>query len=125
MRWSTSQRWMMGMLAVGWMPLGAQRLPSIGRPVPYTSLTASQRAAIEVGGAVQLLQSLPTSPWPRSIVFEFIDATPEECAAVLTDYDLQSTYTPRLKESHVVQRRSAVETDVAYVVDVPVFPDER
>ena len=53
--------------------------------VPYASLTANQQAMVERGGNVQLLERLPTSPWPRSVVFEFIDATPEECAAVIFD----------------------------------------
>jgi len=92
--------------------------------IPYAALTANQQAMVEGGGNVQLLEALTVSPWPRSIVFEFIDATPEECAAVIFDYELEATYVPRLKTSRIVRRLSPIEMDVQYVIDVPVFPDE-
>ena len=44
---------------------------------------------------------------------------------MLSDYELQSSYVPRLGESRIVARRSPVETDVEYVVRIPVFPNER
>ena len=89
------------------------------------SLTQSQWLALGRGEPVQILESVSTSPWPRSIVFQFIDATPEECAAVLSDYELQATYIPRMKSSRVLGRRGANETDVEYVIDIPIYPDER
>lgn len=95
------------------------------RSPSYQSLRPEQRTAVERGEAVQLLEPLASSPWPRSIVYQFIDATPEECAAVLFDYELQSSYIPRTKVSRVVRRPNAVEADVEYVIDVPIYPDEH
>lgn len=92
---------------------------------PYQSLSQDQRTAVERGELVQVLEPLAGSPWPRSIVYQFIDATPEECAAVLSDYELQSTYLPRTKVSRIIRRRTAIETDVEYVIDVPIYPDEH
>jgi hypothetical protein len=88
-------------------------------------LTPEQRALVDQGKTVQILEPVETSPWPRSVVFQFIDATPAECAAVLSDYALQSSYIPRMRSSRIVARRGANETDVEYVIDIPVFPDEK
>ena len=63
-------------------------------------------------------------PWPRSTVYQFIDATPEQAAAVLSDYALQEKYIPRLKTSRIVKRDSA-SADVEYVLSIPIYPDER
>jgi hypothetical protein len=111
--------------AAGRAVAGQDPAPLLPAQVSYASLTANQQAIVERGGTVQLLEPLTTSPWPRSVVFEFIDATPEECAAVLSDYELQSKYIPRMKTSRIVKRRSPIETDVQYVIDIPVFPDEQ
>ena len=114
-------RWVfLGTVVVAGVSVAAGQTPSASPP-----LTALQRSAVERGEPVQILELLPTSPWPRSIVYQFINATPEQCAAVLSDYDLQSTYVPRLVLSRVIGHRGANVTDVEYVVKIPVFPDER
>jgi hypothetical protein len=88
-------------------------------------LTPEQRTAVEQGKTVQILEPVETSPWPRSVVFQFIRATPIECAAVLSDYALQSSYIPRMRSSRIVARHGVNETDVEYVIDIPVFADEK
>ena len=87
-------------------------------------LTPAQLEQFERGEAVQVLQTLPASPWPRSTVYQFIEATPEQSAAVLSDYGLQSRYIPKLKTSRVIGTHNG-ETDVQYVVSIPIYPDER
>lgn len=87
-------------------------------------LSADQVDRIGRGGAVQVLTPVAESAWPRSTVYQFIEATPEQCAAVLADYALQSSYVPKLKSSRVL-KVEGTETDVEYVVSIPIFPDER
>ncbi len=79
---------------------------------------------VERGEAVQVLTELPGKQWPRSTVYQFIESTPEQAAAVLSDYELQSSYIPRLKTSRVL-KQVGPNTDVEYVVSIPVYPDER
>lgn len=88
------------------------------------SLTAEQLERVERGEAVQVLQTLPDSPWPRSTVYQFIDATPEQSAAVLADYALAQEYVPKVKSSRVLRSVNG-ETDVEYVISIPIYPDER
>jgi hypothetical protein len=104
---------MLPVAAVFWA-LQAQALP----------LTPEQLAHFERGEPVQVLQQLPESPWPRSTVYQFIDATPEQSAAVLADYELQSSYVPKVKASRVLATRNG-ETDVQYVFSIPIYPDEH
>src|ERR1051325_5793617 len=87
-------------------------------------LSATQLAQLERGEPVQVLQALADSPWPRSTVYQFIEATPAQAAAVLSDYALQSSYIPKVKTSRVIATRNG-ETDVEYVISIPVFPDEH
>lgn len=97
--------------------LGAQAPSALGR------LSADQVARVGRGEAVQILEAVAT-PWPRSIVYQLIDATPEVCAAVLSDYELQATYIPRMKSARIVGRPGD-DVDVEYVIDIPLFSDER
>lgn len=87
-------------------------------------LTPEQVERVERGEAVQVLQAQADSPWPRSTVYQFIEATPEQSAAVLADYALQQSYIPRLNTSRVL-RTADGETDVEYVISIPIYPDER
>jgi hypothetical protein len=79
---------------------------------------------VERGEAVQRLTEMPGKQWPRSTVYQFIESTPEQAAAVLSDFDLQSSYIPRIKTSRIL-RRVGSSTDVEYVVSIPIFPNER
>jgi len=96
-----------------------------GQSPAFQSLTAAQQAAVRRGEPVQLLLPVPNSAWPRSVVFIFIEATPEESAAVLSDYEIQSSFVPHMKASRIVARHGANDTDVEYVIDIPILPDER
>jgi hypothetical protein len=87
-------------------------------------LTAAQLEQFARGEPVQVLQAVPDSPWPRSTIYQFIEAAPEQAAAVLSDYELQSSYTPKVKSSRIVATHNG-ETDVEYVISIPIYPDER
>jgi|ERR1043166_8620631 hypothetical protein len=108
-----------------WLPVLALSAAVQAQSPPFDTLTPEQQAAVKRGEPVQVLQTVSTSSWPRSIVYVFIDATPEESAAVLSDYEIQSSFVPHMKSSKIIARHGANDTDVEYVIDIPVFPDER
>ena len=64
-------------------------------------LTAEQRRTIDEGRVVFVTTDVPTSAWPRACVYQRIDATPEEAAAVFTNYERQLTYIPNLKQATI------------------------
>jgi hypothetical protein len=89
-------------------------------PAALSKLSVAQRASLAKDEPVQVLEPVSTE-WPRSIVYLLIDASPETCAAVLADYELQATYIPRMKSARIV-RRDPPDVDVEYVVDIRCFP---
>jgi hypothetical protein len=88
-------------------------------------LTPAQRRTIDTGGQVFLTENVRGSAWPRVWVYQFIDATPEEAAAVFADYALHATYVPNVKKSVIgrVIDRTTVEVD--YALRLPIVRDEE
>ena len=90
-----------------------------------TELTPAQRELVDRGEIATVRQDRPGSSWPSMTVFTFIDATPEDAAAVFTDYEHQASYIPSLKKSHVSRVIDSATAEVDIVLDVPVFSDEE
>ena len=88
-------------------------------------LTPDQRRTIDGGGQVFVTERVAGSAWPRAWVLQYIDATPEEAAAVFADYAAHSAYIPNLKRSATARRIDRVTTDVDYVLRLPIVRDEE
>ncbi len=95
--------------------------PAVAQP---SELTALERATIDAGRQLVREERVPDSPWPRVTVIQFIDASPREAVAVFADYALHSAYVPGVKKSVISRRISPRVTEVDYVLEVPIFPDE-
>jgi hypothetical protein len=65
------------------------------------------------------------SPWPAVTVVTFVRATPEEAAAVFTDYESHSTFLPSTKRSRISRAHSPTDVEVDYVVAIPIVSDEE
>lgn len=90
-----------------------------------SELTAAQRAAIDRGESVVVTHAHSGSPWPAVTVFLFVDASPEEAAAVFVDYALHRSYIPRVKRSTVSRVIDATTVEVDYSVKLPFLSDEQ
>jgi hypothetical protein len=97
-------------------PADAQRL---------RELTPSQRRMIDSGGQIFVTESLRGSAWPRAWVYQFIDATPEEAAAVFGDYALHATYIPNVKKSVIARVIDPATAEVDYALRLPMVRDEE
>jgi len=98
-----------------------------GRPSSASQtgeLSAADRATIDSGRQILRQERVRHSAWPRVTVHQFIDATPEEAAAVFFDYGRHSTYIPGLERSVIARRITSLVIEVDYVLDVPFFTDE-
>jgi hypothetical protein len=87
--------------------------------------TAEQRRVIDRGEQVFLTEAVAGSAWPRAWVLQYIDATPEEAAAVFADYSLHSTYIPNVKRSAVGRVIDPLTAEVDYVLRLPIVRDEE
>ena len=88
-------------------------------------LTAEQRRTIEEGRVVFVTLDVATSAWPRACVYQRIDASPEEAAAVFTNYERQLAYIPNLKEATISRVIDPLTVEVDYTLDLPIVADEH
>lgn len=64
------------------------------------------------------------SPWPAITIVTYVDATPEEAAAIFTDYTRHVEFIPSTKRSSISRVHSPADVEVDYVLAVPVVSDE-
>ena len=77
-------------------------------------------------GAQQVTrEQRPESPWPAVTIVTFVRATPEEAAAIFTDYESHATYLPSTKRSKISRVHTLADVEVDYVVAIPIVRDEE
>ena len=103
------------------MTAGAQP----GHAQAAEKLTAEQRRAIDDGRQVFLTWEVGSSAWPRACVFQFVDATPEEAAAVFTNYERHLAFIPNLRKAKISRVIDPVTAEVDYTLRVPIVADEH
>lgn len=87
-------------------------------------LSAAQVGEVARGGQVVLLEEVGGHPWPKVRLFQKVEATPEEVAAVFFDYKNAKEYVPKLLKSEISRQVTPCVLEVDYGVDVPILPDE-
>jgi hypothetical protein len=90
----------------------------------WDELTSDQQAAIRKGEQVFITQDVSTSDWPKTWVYQAIDATPEEVAALYFDFDAVKTYVPNVKKSQISKRIDPRTLEVDYTIAIPILRDE-
>lgn len=90
----------------------------------FDELTVDQQTQFAKGEQVFITEDKEGAPWPATNIYQFIDATPEQAAAVFTDYELGKSYIPNLKKSTISAVIDPVTRQVDYIFAVPVFLDE-
>ena len=65
------------------------------------------------------------SPWPAVTIVTYVDATPEEAAAIFTDYAHHTEFIPSTKRSRISRVHSPADVEVDYVVALPIVSDEE
>ena len=64
------------------------------------------------------------SPWPAVTIVTYVDATPEEAAAIFIDYSRHLEFIPSTKRSSISRVHSPSDVEVDYVVALPIVSDE-
>jgi hypothetical protein len=91
----------------------------------YDELSTEQQAVVDSGGQVFFTKKLEGSHWPATFVYQYINATPEEAAAVYTDYARHVTFIPKLKRSKISRVIDPRTVEVDFELNVPLHKDER
>ena len=65
------------------------------------------------------------SPWPAVTIVTYVDATPEEAAAVFVDYARHVEFVPSTKRSRISRIHSSTDVEVDYIVALPIVSDEE
>jgi hypothetical protein len=97
---------------------------SLAAQTASLELSAEQRQRIDAGDQVFVTRDSGSTPWPMAWVYQFIDASPEEAAAVFADAERQVDYVPDLKGSRVVRTIAPGVFEVAQELRVPIVRDE-
>jgi hypothetical protein len=104
----------------------------IGAPAPAgwaqqrDTLSADETTAVGGGSSVMRRWAVEGAPWPRVRIYRFIDATPEQSAAMFADYEHQKDYITDLLESTIASRPDPTRAEVSFLYKsgVPIFGDD-
>ena len=96
-----------------------------GRAQTVHELTGEQQATIDDGRQVFLTWEVNGSAWPRACVYQHVDASPEEAAAVFTNYDRHLSFIPKLRKSTMSRVIDPVTAEVDYTLSLPIVADEH
>lgn len=112
---------------VNWRLFAAVALAPGTHLEAQTPPAPSSADATEIGhGRVVVIErDVDSLPWPRVRLYRFIEATPEQSAAMLADYEHQRDYNADLKEARIARRQDSARTEVffRYAANVPFVSD--
>lgn len=104
--------------------LGLGIATSAGAAGVWDTLTPAQQATLNQGQQVFVTEKVEGKPWPKVFAYQLIHATPEQSAAVFTDYESTKTYIKNMKKSEISRRVSPRVIEVDYVMSIPLISDE-
>jgi hypothetical protein len=83
-------------------------------PQASGALSAAGAAEVGQGHVVVVERDVEGTPWPRVRLYRFIDAAPEQSAAMFADYEHQRDYNADLKEATIARRLDSARAEVFY-----------
>lgn len=67
-------------------------------------LSARQQEQLAKGETVIVTETVPDSAWPRYLIYNLVNASPEEVAAVFWNCELEPLYIPNCLSVHILER---------------------
>lgn len=89
-----------------------------------SELSPAQKAQVDKGTQVLVTKDFEGRPWPQVTIYQVVNATPEEVAAVFFDYEDNKNFVPNLLKSDISKKITSCTMEIDYGVDVPILPDE-
>jgi len=90
----------------------------------YDQLTVEQRKVVDKGELLFYTEEVEGATWPKVFIYQRVEATPEEFAAVFADYELQASYVPGLKKSKISKRIDPRTTEIDYTLKASVVTED-
>src|SRR5882757_85911 len=76
-----------------------------------SELNSSQKSQIEEGLQVVVIEDVDGKPWPRIKIYRFINASPEEVAAVFFNFENAKSFVPNIFKSEISNKISPCVMD--------------
>jgi len=89
----------------------------------YDELKPADQARVQKGEQVTILVNTNESAWPKMYIYERVEATPEEAAAVYADFELQASYMPRMTRSQITRVVDNARYEVAFDLEFSSGPE--
>lgn len=89
----------------------------------WDELTPAQQTQISNGSQVFVTKNVSGAPWPRAWVYQYVESTAEEAAAVFADYEAATSFAPDLKAAAISARVDPRTIEVTCTIDVPIMGD--
>ena len=111
----------------GYFPWGLipQDVEIFGKKGNCTQISNEDMAAIQKGEQILCTEDVSGSSWPRVYIYQRVEATPEEAAAVMFDVEASTQYIPSMKYAKIKNFVDAKTLEVDYTMSVPVLSDEN
>lgn len=85
------------------------------------SLSSSEQSQLASGQVVVQSENVQGAPWPRTTLYQVINATPKTVWNLLTDLNAAPAYTPNLISAKVVQTNPDGSKNVQFETRVPIL----
>jgi len=87
-------------------------------------LSAPQQDQVKKGTQILITEDFNGKPWPRVTIYQVVNATPEEVAAVFFDYEDNKSFVLNVFKSEISKKISPCIMEIDYGVNVPILRDE-
>lgn len=93
---------------------------------PYwDGLSTRQKEVLLAGEPLLLEEEVPGNPWPRYIVYQITEGSPQQAAAIFWDLRLDPKYIPNCLSANIVNKPAPHIVEGEYTLKMPLFlPDE-
>ncbi len=93
---------------------GSQKV--FAAPIEFNQLAQEEQNQVKNRSQVSRFTPVEGESWPECNIYQYVHATPEEAAAVFSDFNRQSQYIPAMTHSEIIKVIDSVTMDVSYQV---------
>lgn len=85
----------------------------------FPPLSPEELAKLRDNELILTTRPVKDAPWPELTIWKLIHASPEECAAIFSNYPGQVDYSPDMMEAVPLKQVTATDVHVSFKMDMP------